>query len=302
MIALAVVPVVLATLLIGARGVAAMRTTSDFLVASRRISPAFNAAAVSGEYLSAASFLGIAGLVVKGGVGALWYPVGFTAGYLLDADPRRRPAAADLRAHRPRLRRGPARVAGAAASLRGGRARDRLPVPRPAVHSRGTGADAGQRGAVLGRGRRRGRRGQRDAGPGRHARRDLRPGLPVPAQAAAVHRPGDLAAGQRRPAGARPGAAPGRVHPLRAAHPRRLLPRHPPGDHRDGRGADRRPPGRAAGARSAHRAGRGTLGVPRRGRGAADRRRGGAGQPGVAAPAARRRPRPATRCSAPGRC
>ena len=83
MIALAVVPVVLATLLIGARGVAAMRTTSDFLVASRRVSPAFNAAAVSGEYLSAASFLGIAGLVVKGGVGALWYPVGFTAGYLL---------------------------------------------------------------------------------------------------------------------------------------------------------------------------------------------------------------------------
>jgi cation/acetate symporter len=82
-IALAVVPVVLATLLIGARGVAAMRTTSDFLVASRRISPAFNAAAVSGEYLSAASFLGIAGLVVKNGVGALWYPVGFTAGYLL---------------------------------------------------------------------------------------------------------------------------------------------------------------------------------------------------------------------------
>ncbi|MDT7579901.1 MAG: cation/acetate symporter, partial [Pseudonocardiales bacterium] len=83
MIALAIVPVVLATLLIGAHGVAAMRTTSDFLVASRRISPAFNAAAVSGEYLSAASFLGIAGLVVKGGVGALWYPVGFTAGYLL---------------------------------------------------------------------------------------------------------------------------------------------------------------------------------------------------------------------------
>ena len=83
MTALAVLPVVLVTLLIGARGVAAMRTTSDFLVASRRISPAFNAAAVSGEYLSAASFLGIAGLVVKGGVGALWYPVGFTAGYLL---------------------------------------------------------------------------------------------------------------------------------------------------------------------------------------------------------------------------
>ena len=73
----------LLTLLIGARGVAAMRTTSDFLVASRRISPLLNAAAVSGEYLSAASFLGIAGLVIKDGIGALWYPVGFTAGYLL---------------------------------------------------------------------------------------------------------------------------------------------------------------------------------------------------------------------------
>ncbi len=79
----AVVALVVVTVLIGARGVAAMRTTSDFLVASRRTSPMLNAAAVSGEYLSAASFLGIAGLVIKEGTGALWYPVGFTAGYLL---------------------------------------------------------------------------------------------------------------------------------------------------------------------------------------------------------------------------
>ena len=115
MTALAVVPVVLATLLIGARGVAAMRTTSDFLVASRRVSPALNAAAVSGEYLSAASFLGVAGLVVKGGVGALWYPVGFTAGYLLMltlvAAPMRRTGAltvpdfAEARLGSPLLRR-----------------------------------------------------------------------------------------------------------------------------------------------------------------------------------------------------
>ena len=93
----AIVPVLLVTLLIGARGVAAMRTTSDFLVASRRISPTVNAAAVSGEYLSAASFLGIAGLVVKDGVGALWYPVGFAAGYVamltLVAAPMRRTGA-----------------------------------------------------------------------------------------------------------------------------------------------------------------------------------------------------------------
>ncbi|MDQ3577419.1 MAG: cation acetate symporter [Actinomycetota bacterium] len=94
---LAVAPVVLVTLLIGLRGVAAMRTTSDFLVASRRVSPLLNSAAVSGEYLSAASFLGVAGLVVKDGMGALWYPVGFTAGYIamlvLVAAPMRRSGA-----------------------------------------------------------------------------------------------------------------------------------------------------------------------------------------------------------------
>jgi Na+(H+)/acetate symporter ActP len=59
-----------------------VRSTSDFLVASQAVGPRWNAAAISGEYLSAASFLGIAGLVFKGGVDALWYPVGFTAGYL----------------------------------------------------------------------------------------------------------------------------------------------------------------------------------------------------------------------------
>jgi Na+(H+)/acetate symporter ActP len=113
--ALAVAPVVLVTLLIGLRGVAAMRTTSDFLVASRRISPLMNSAAVSGEYLSAASFLGVAGLVVKDGIGSLWYPIGFTAGYIamlvLVAAPMRRSGAltvpdfAEARLASPALRR-----------------------------------------------------------------------------------------------------------------------------------------------------------------------------------------------------
>ena len=58
------------------------RRTSDFLVASRTVRPAANAGAISGEYLSAASFLGVAGLVLRDGVDALWYPVGYTAGYL----------------------------------------------------------------------------------------------------------------------------------------------------------------------------------------------------------------------------
>lgn len=78
----AVILVTLATVAIGAYGLRLARTTSDFLVASRAVSPGWNAAAISGEYLSAASFLGVAGLVLKNGVDVLWYPVGFAAGYL----------------------------------------------------------------------------------------------------------------------------------------------------------------------------------------------------------------------------
>jgi cation/acetate symporter len=78
----AVVLVSLVTVAIGAYGVRLARTTSDFLVASRSVSPTWNAAAIGGEYLSAASFLGVAGLVLKYGVDMLWYPVGFAAGYL----------------------------------------------------------------------------------------------------------------------------------------------------------------------------------------------------------------------------
>ncbi|MGB3482292.1 MAG: cation acetate symporter [Mycobacterium sp.] len=80
--AFALVAAALATVLLGAYGGRLSRTTSDFLVASRTVGPRWNAAAISGEYLSAASFLGVAGLVAKYGADALWYPVGFTAGYL----------------------------------------------------------------------------------------------------------------------------------------------------------------------------------------------------------------------------
>ena len=78
----AIALVVLLTGMIGAYGVRFARTTNDFLVASRTVRPAWNAAAISGEYLSAASFLGVAGLIAVYGPDALWYPVGFTAGYL----------------------------------------------------------------------------------------------------------------------------------------------------------------------------------------------------------------------------
>lgn len=81
-VAPAIVAVTLITVGIGFYGLRLARTTSDFLVASRAVSPTWNAAAIGGEYLSAASFLGIAGLILKHGVDVLWYPVGFAAGYL----------------------------------------------------------------------------------------------------------------------------------------------------------------------------------------------------------------------------
>src|SRR6188472_1052998 len=105
----------LASGIIGSIGVRVARSTSDFLVASRTVHPAANAAAISGEYLSAASFLGVAGLVLRDGVDALWYPVGFAAGYLalvfFVVAPLRRSGAytvpdfAEARLHSPVLRR-----------------------------------------------------------------------------------------------------------------------------------------------------------------------------------------------------
>ncbi len=71
------------TLVIGAFGLRLSRTTSDFYVAGRSVSPAWNASAIGGEYLSAASFLGVAGLVYSLGVDMLWFPVGYTVGYLV---------------------------------------------------------------------------------------------------------------------------------------------------------------------------------------------------------------------------
>ena len=78
----AVGAVMVGTLGLGAWGVRFARTTSDLLVASRAVSAWWNAAAISGEYLSAASFLGIAGLEMQIGTAALWQSLGFTAGYL----------------------------------------------------------------------------------------------------------------------------------------------------------------------------------------------------------------------------
>src|ERR1700752_3189244 len=111
----AMVFVALASAVIGGLGVRFARSPSDFLLASRTVGPAANAAAISGEYLSAASFLGIAGLILRDGVDALWYPVGVAAGYLalvfFAVAPLRRSGAytvpdfAEARLHSPALRR-----------------------------------------------------------------------------------------------------------------------------------------------------------------------------------------------------
>jgi cation/acetate symporter len=96
----AVALVCVATLVVGALGLRLSRTTSDFYVASRMVTPRWNASAIGGEYLSGASFLGVAGLIFAAGVDMLWYSVGYTAGYLvllvLVAAPLRRSGAYTL--------------------------------------------------------------------------------------------------------------------------------------------------------------------------------------------------------------
>ncbi len=92
-----VVGIALMTLAIGVFGVRVVRSTSDFLVAARSVPPWLNATAIAGEFLSMSSFLGIAGLVLKTGIGALWYMAGSAAGLLallvLVAGPLRRSGA-----------------------------------------------------------------------------------------------------------------------------------------------------------------------------------------------------------------
>jgi cation/acetate symporter len=74
--------VALATIALGVYATRVVRTTPDYFIASRTVGPLLNASAISGEYLSAASFLGVAGMVMYFGYDVLWYPAGYAAGYL----------------------------------------------------------------------------------------------------------------------------------------------------------------------------------------------------------------------------
>ena len=73
---------VIITIIMGFRSAKSSKSASDFFVAGRSVSVGWNASAISGEYLSAASFMGIAGMVMLSGYDALWYPVCYACGYL----------------------------------------------------------------------------------------------------------------------------------------------------------------------------------------------------------------------------
>ncbi len=73
---------VIVTIFMGFWSAKRSKTASDFFVAGRSVSVGWNASAISGEYLSAASFMGVAGMVMSSGYDALWYPVCYACGYL----------------------------------------------------------------------------------------------------------------------------------------------------------------------------------------------------------------------------
>jgi cation/acetate symporter len=98
------------------------RTTEEFFAAGRRISGRQNGFALAGDYMSAASFLGIAGLVATSGFDGLIYSTGWLVGWpvvlFLIAEPLRnlgKYTFTDVVSFR--LRQKPVRIAAASGSL-----------------------------------------------------------------------------------------------------------------------------------------------------------------------------------------
>jgi cation/acetate symporter len=98
------------------------RSTRDYFAAGESISAVQNGFALAGDYMSAASFLGIAGLVATSGFDGLIYSVGWLVGWpvitFLIAEPLRnlgKYTFADVVAYR--LRQRPIRIAAAASTL-----------------------------------------------------------------------------------------------------------------------------------------------------------------------------------------
>ncbi len=56
--------------------------TSDFYVAGRGVPPLYNGMAIAADWMSAASFIGMAGTIMVLGYDGLAYIMGWTGGYL----------------------------------------------------------------------------------------------------------------------------------------------------------------------------------------------------------------------------
>ncbi|WP_029421238.1 cation acetate symporter [Alicyclobacillus macrosporangiidus] len=74
--------IVLVTLIITYWAARRTRTTSDFYAAGRSLSGWQNGIAIAGDYMSAASFLGICGMIALSGYDGFLYSVGFLVAYL----------------------------------------------------------------------------------------------------------------------------------------------------------------------------------------------------------------------------
>jgi SSS family transporter len=79
----AALAVLVATVGIGLYSGRRAKTLSDFWVAGRSVGVFTNASAISSNYLSAASFLGVAAFIWATGFDGVWYATGFAAGYVL---------------------------------------------------------------------------------------------------------------------------------------------------------------------------------------------------------------------------
>lgn len=75
--------VLVLTIVLGLMSARKARTVTDYWVAGRTVGVFTNASAISSNYLSAASFLGVAAVVWASGFDGVWYAVGFAAGYIL---------------------------------------------------------------------------------------------------------------------------------------------------------------------------------------------------------------------------
>jgi cation/acetate symporter len=79
----AVIAVLGLTVAIGLYAARRAKTVADYWVAGRSVGVFTNASAISSNYLSAASFLGVAAFIWAKGFDGVWYATGFAAGYML---------------------------------------------------------------------------------------------------------------------------------------------------------------------------------------------------------------------------